>query len=138
MKVQKQVKVQATGKIEVGSLVPDFTAQSSSGADVTLSKLKGQMVVLYFYPKDDTPGCTIEGQDFNRLRSDFAKCNAVVFGISKDTHESHCKFRDKYGFEFELLSDIDEKICQSFDVIKRKKHVRKKVYGYRTNNIYYI
>lgn len=79
-------------------------------------------MVLYFYPKDDTPGCTLEGQDFTRLRADFESANTVVYGISKDSVESHCKFIDKYGFTIELLSDADEKICQLFDVIKEKNN----------------
>ena len=113
----------------VGSLAPDFTAHSSSGQNVRLSDLKGQKVVLYFYPKDDTPGCTLEGQDFSRLTAEFKNLNTVVFGVSKDSHESHCKFRDKYGFKFELLSDTDEKICQLFDVIKEKNMYGKKYMG---------
>lgn len=106
--------------IEVGSLVPDIKVKSSTGAEFRLSGLNGKKVVLYFYPKDDTPGCTIEGNDFNRLLTEFRSLNTVVYGISRDTVESHCKFIGKFGFNFELLSDPDEVMCKLFDVIKEK------------------
>lgn len=96
---------------------------------MTLSDLKGKKIVLYFYPKNDTPGCTLEGQDFNRLRSEYAAQNAVVYGVSKDSVSSHCKFRDKYGFEFELLSDENGRLCDLFDVIKEKNNYGKKYMG---------
>lgn len=115
--------------VAVGSPVADFTVHSSSGYAVTLSELKGKKVVLYFYPKDDTPGCTLEGQDFNRLRSKYEAENAVVYGVSKDSVSSHCKFRDKYGFEFELLSDESGRLCEQFDVIKEKNNYGKKYMG---------
>ena len=82
--------------------------------------MRGKKVILYFYPKDDTPGCTIEGNDFNRLLPDFTALNAYVFGISRDSVESHCKFIGKFGFNFELLSDDQEIMCKLFDVIKEK------------------
>jgi len=110
-------------------LVPDFSVKSSSGSDVKLSDLNGKKVVLYFYPKDDTPGCTIEGNDFSRLLPEFQKQNAVVYGISRDTVASHCKFINKYGFGFELLSDEDEALCKLFDVIKEKNMYGKTVLG---------
>lgn len=106
--------------IEVGSLVPDFKVKSSTGSDFRLSGMNGKKVVLYFYPKDDTPGCTVEGNDFNRLLSEFNSLNTVVYGISRDSIESHCKFIGKFGFKFELLSDPDEVMCKLFDVIKEK------------------
>lgn len=110
-------------------MVPDFSVKSSSGSEVRLSDLKGKKVLLYFYPKDSTPGCTLEGQDFNRLLPEFQKLNTVVYGISRDSVASHCKFRDKYGFKFELLSDDDETLCRLFDVIKEKNMYGKKVMG---------
>lgn len=85
-----------------------------------MSGLAGKKVILYFYPKDDTPGCTIEGNDFNRLLPEFAAVNTVVYGISRDSVASHCKFIDKFGFKFELLSDDEEVLCKLFDVIKEK------------------
>jgi thioredoxin-dependent peroxiredoxin len=115
--------------VEVGSAVPNFLAHSSSGADIKLSDLAGKKVVLYFYPKDDTPGCTLEGNDFNRLRDQFKAMNAVVFGVSRDSVNSHCKFISKYGFKFELLSDDQENLCRLFDVIKEKNMYGKKVMG---------
>lgn len=110
-------------------MVPDFSAKSSSGQNVRLSDLKGKKVILYFYPKDNTPGCTLEGIDFNRLLPEFQKLNTVVFGVSRDSISSHCKFRDKFGFKFELLSDEDESLCRLFDVIKEKNMYGKKVMG---------
>lgn len=106
--------------VEVGSLVPDFKAKSSNGKEFRLSSLKGKKVVLYFYPKDDTPGCTIEGNDFNKLLPTFASLNAVVYGVSRDSIDSHCKFINKFGYKFELLSDDQEVLCKLFDVIKEK------------------
>ena len=94
-----------------------------------MSALKNKKMILYFYPKDDTPGCTLEGQDFSRLLAEFKKNNVEVFGVSRDSVASHCKFRDKFGFRFELLSDADESLCRLFDVIKEKNMYGKKVMG---------
>ena len=87
----------------------------------TLADLSGQWLVLYFYPKDSTPGCTTEGNDFNALLPKFRKLGAIVIGASRDSLKSHCNFRDKQGFGFELASDPDEALCKAFDVIKPKK-----------------
>ncbi len=87
---------------------------------MTLSDLAGKKVILYFYPKDDTPGCTLEGQEFTKLQKDFTAANTVVYGVSRDSVESHCKFISKYGYQHELLSDKEEMLCQLFDVIKEK------------------
>jgi peroxiredoxin Q/BCP len=122
-------------KIEVGKIVPDFTALSSGQKDETespgfeLKNFKGKKVVLYFYPKDSTPGCTLEGQDFNQLLPKFKKLNAEIFGISRDSLKSHGQFIHRCGFKFDLLSDPDETICQLFDVIKEKNMYGKKVLG---------
>lgn len=113
----------------VGDQVPNFTAASSSGEDVSLANLTGKKVILYFYPKDDTPGCTLEGQEFNRHLKEFADLNTKIYGISRDSVASHCKFIDKYGYQFELLSDADENLCRIFDVIKEKNMYGKKVMG---------
>lgn len=86
-------------------------------------------MVLYFYPKDDTPGCTLEGQQFTQLHSEFEKANTLIFGISRDSVKSHDKFKCKYNFGFELLSDEKEEACQLFDVIKEKNMYGKKVMG---------
>lgn len=94
-----------------------------------MSGLSGKKVILYFYPKDDTPGCTIEGNDFNRLLPNFKSANTVVYGISRDSVASHCKFINKFGFNFELLSDDEEVLCKLFDVIKEKNMYGKIVMG---------
>lgn len=97
----------------------------SSGTTTTMTELlsegDGQWLVLYFYPKDSTPGCTTEGIDFNALLPKFRKLGATVVGASRDSLKSHCNFRDKQGFRFELASDPDEVLCRAFDVIKPKK-----------------
>lgn len=111
------------------SKIPNLTLLNQNSAKIKLKSLQGQKVVLYFYPKDDTPGCTIEGIDFNRLLSQFKKANTVVFGVSRDSVKSHIKFCDKYSFKFDLLSDEDEKLCQHFGVIKEKNMYGKKVMG---------
>ena len=101
--------------------VPDFTAQATSGQTVSLSALKGRQVVVYFYPKDSTPGCTTQGQGFRDQHGAFEAANTVVLGVSRDGMKSHENFKAKQGFPFELISDKDEALCQLFDVIKLKK-----------------
>lgn len=112
----------------VGSLVPDIQLASTSG-NFSLADYRGKYVVLYFYPKDATPGCTLEGRDFSQLLPDFAKANAVVFGISRDTIASHEKFRAKENYTVHLLSDAEELACSIFGVIKEKNMYGKKVMG---------
>ena len=114
--------------VAVGEPVPDFTVASTAG-DFTLSKQRGRTVVLYFYPKDNTPGCTTEGSDFAKSHSKFAKAGALVAGVSRDSLKSHEGFRAKMQFPFELLSDPEEALCQQFDVIKMKNMYGKKVRG---------
>ena len=116
-------------KIAVGKKIPDFKLPTLGGRQVTLKALKGRDVVLYFYPKDDTPGCTLEGKDFRDLHARFIRKGAVVLGVSRDSLKSHEKFCDKYGFTFDLLSDEDEKLCKLFGVIKMKNMYGKKVRG---------
>ncbi|KYG65415.1 peroxiredoxin [Bdellovibrio bacteriovorus] len=116
-------------KIAMGKKVPNFKIPSSNGDTFSLTDLKGKKVILYFYPKDSTPGCTTEGIEFNELLAQFKKQNAVVYGISRDSLKSHDKFICKYDFKFELLSDEDEEVCQLFDVIKEKNMYGKKVMG---------
>ncbi|MGZ3805490.1 MAG: peroxiredoxin [Pseudobdellovibrionaceae bacterium] len=94
-----------------------------------LAGLQGKKVILYFYPKDNTPGCTLEGQEFNQLYSQFQKAQVEVFGVSRDSVKSHENFRCKFGFKFDLLSDPDEELCKYFDVIKEKNMYGKKVLG---------
>lgn len=109
--------------------VADFNAAATSGQQVSLSALKGQQVVIYFYPKDSTPGCTTEGQDFRDQHAAFQAANTVVFGVSRDGMKSHENFKCKQAFPFELISDKNEALCQLFDVIKLKKLYGKEYLG---------
>ncbi|MGH8561339.1 MAG: peroxiredoxin [Nevskiales bacterium] len=109
--------------------VADFTAEATGGKTVRLKDLRGSKVVLYFYPKDNTPGCTTEGQDFRKLYPQFKRNAAVVYGISKDSMASHEKFKDKFGFPFDLISDPDESLCRHFDVIREKTLYGRKFMG---------
>lgn len=109
--------------------VPDFTAQATRGQTVSLSALKGRQVVVYFYPKDSTPGCTTQGQGFRDQHGAFEAANTVVLGVSRDGMKSHENFKAKQGFPFELISDKDEALCQLFDVIKLKKLYGKEYMG---------
>ncbi len=113
----------------VGKKVPNFSVDCFPAGQFQLSSQSGKRIVLYFYPKDDTPGCTLEGHDFNRLRQQFADLNTVIFGISRDSVKSHEKFINKCGYHFPLLSDPDETVCQMFSVIKEKNMYGKKVFG---------
>ncbi|MGV6395907.1 peroxiredoxin [Pseudomonas caspiana] len=115
--------------VAVDQPVSDFQVQATSGQVVSLSELKGQQVVIYFYPKDSTPGCTTEGQDFRDHYAQFQAANTVVFGVSRDSLKSHENFKAKQSFPFELISDKDEALCQLFDVIKLKKLYGKEYLG---------
>ena len=97
--------------------------------DLCLKDFEGEKVVLYFYPKDDTPGCTREGEDFTLLYKKFRACNTRVLGVSRDSVASHEKFKKKYDYAFDLVSDPDEKLCRAFGVIKEKNNFGKKVLG---------
>ena len=114
--------------VAIDKKVPDFTA-AATGGEVRLSALKGSAVVLYFYPKDNTPGCTTEGMDFAANHSKFKRAGAVIFGVSRDSMKSHEGFKAKLGFPFELISDPDEELCQLFGVIKMKNMYGKQVRG---------
>lgn len=116
-------------KVQAGKPVPKFKLSATGGAEVSSESLAGKVVVLYFYPKDDTPGCTTEGCGFRDHHAAFRKAGAVVLGVSRDTLASHEKFKAKYEFPFDLLSDGDEKLCTLFDVIKEKNMYGKKVMG---------
>jgi peroxiredoxin Q/BCP len=115
--------------VAVDQSVADFQAQATSGQAVSLSALKGQQVVVYFYPKDNTPGCTTEGQDFRDHVAPFQAANTVIFGVSRDSLKTHENFKAKQSFPFELISDKDEALCQLFDVIKLKKLYGKEYMG---------
>src|SRR4051812_16534503 len=105
--------------VEIGDKAPDFTLKSDSGRNITLSQLRGKKIVLYFYPKDDTPGCTKEACDFRDAMSKFEKLNAEIIGISKDKSERHQKFKSKYQIPFTLLTDSDATVCLAYGVIKK-------------------
>lgn len=109
--------------------VNNFTALATSEKTIQLSDLAGQHVVLYFYPKDSTPGCTTESQDFRDLQQQFSAANTVIFGISRDSLRSHENFKAKQELPFELISDPDELLCKQFDVIKEKNMFGKKHLG---------
>lgn len=114
--------------VSLNQAVPDFTAPATGGT-FRLSEQRGKTVVLYFYPKDNTPGCTNEAMDFRDNHEAFVKAGAVVFGISRDSMKSHENFKAKLELPFELISDGDEAICTLFDVIKMKKMYGKEVRG---------
>lgn len=107
--------------LKEGDKAPAFTAQTDEGKTVKLSDFKGKNVVLYFYPKDDTPGCTTEACAFRDHRPDFEKKNAVILGVSVDGVDSHTKFKNKYSLPFTLLADVDGKICSAYGVLKEGK-----------------
>ena len=115
--------------LENGQLAPNFSLVSDEGSEIVLSELKGKNVVLYFYPKDDTPGCTIEAQDFTRKIKDFEKLDCIVLGISRDDVDSHCKFIEKYSLAFNLLADTTGEVCEKYGVIKEKSMFGKKSMG---------
>lgn len=109
--------------------VADFSLLTNGGGIFKLSEHKGKIVVLYFYPKDSTPGCTTEGLDFAALHGKFLKANAIVVGVSRDSVKSHDNFCAKQGFPFQLISDTEEKLCTQFDVIHMKNMYGKQVRG---------
>ena len=116
-------------KLEINHVVPNFELLGTSETNFSLKNYLGKLVVLYFYPRDSTPGCTNEGIDFTSLYQDFKKKNVEIFGISRDSIKSHEKFKEKYNFPFELLSDSEEIACSLFDVIKLKNMYGKQVQG---------
>ncbi|MHB8911287.1 MAG: peroxiredoxin [Lysobacter sp.] len=115
--------------LDTGDRIPDLTVTVSSGETKRLSDYAGQWLVLYFYPKDSTPGCTTEGIDFNALLPEFARLGASVLGVSRDSIKSHQNFCARQGFAFDLVSDADEALCHAFGVIKEKNLYGRKVIG---------
>jgi peroxiredoxin Q/BCP len=113
----------------VGKKIAAFSVTTTAQPKLTSKELAGRPYVLYFYPKDDTPGCTLEGQGFRDRYADFGKLKVRILGVSRDTLASHAKFQGKYSLPFELVSDPDEKLCRQFDVIKDKNMYGKKVRG---------
>jgi len=109
--------------------VPDFNCAATGDQQIALNDLRGKNVVIYFYPKDSTPGCTTEGQDFRDLYAQFQTANCEIFGVSRDPIKSHERFKEKQEFPFDLLADEDETLCKLFDVIHEKNMYGKKVMG---------
>ena len=115
--------------IKVDTPLADFTAHATSNTTITLAALAGKKVVIYFYPKDHTPGCTTEGQNFRDMHEDFLATDTLVFGVSRDSLRTHENFRAKQAFPFELISDADETLCRLFDVIRQKQLYGKQYEG---------
>lgn len=116
-------------KMGVGDKAPDFAFECTDPNLHSFADLKGRNVVLYFYPKDNTPGCTLEGKDFRDLGADFAKLNTQVIGVSRDTLVCHQKFQSKHNLSFPLITDPDEKLCAYFDVIIEKNMFKRLILG---------
>ena len=114
---------------KLGNKAPLFKGQCTGEGSVDLSNLKGKKVILYFYPKDNTPGCTTEGQNFRDLYKEFKKQNTLIYGVSRESIKSHENFKQKQSFPFDLISDEDEKICKQYDVIKEKSMYGRKYMG---------
>lgn len=115
--------------LKVGDDAPDFSIKTSDANFVSLRDLKGKFIVLYFYPKDDTPGCTIQAMEFSELLHEFTKLNAIVLGVSKDDLKSHEKFKEKYKLNFDLGSDVDSDTCGKYSVLVEKSMFGKKYMG---------
>ena len=126
--MEDSVMTATTATAELSKVVPDFEVEGTGGM-FRLADQRGKTVVLYFYPKDSTPGCTIETQEFGDAAADFAAADAIVVGISRDGLKSHRKFKEALGIPFELLCDPDEKVCLAFGVMKMKNMYGKQVRG---------
>ena len=110
-------------------VVADFKAEATGNKTICLKELRGKNVVIYFYPKDSTPGCTTEGRDFSALHGKFKRAQTIILGVSRDSIASHEKFKEKQGFPFDLISDPDETLCKKFDVIHEKTLYGRKFMG---------
>jgi len=115
--------------VKAGKKIKNFSRPATGEKTVSLNELAGKKVVLYFYPKDSTPGCTTEGQDFRDAKAKFTRQNTVILGVSRDSMKRHENFKAKQNFNFDLLSDVDESLCKQFDVIKLKKLYGKEYMG---------
>ena len=115
--------------LKTGKKVKNFSRPATGEKTISLKELAGKKVVLYFYPKDSTPGCTTEGQDFRDAKAKFSRQNTVILGVSRDSMKRHENFKAKQNFNFDLLSDEDESLCKQFDVIKLKKLYGKEYMG---------
>lgn len=112
-------------KLSPGNTAPTFTALADNGEKISLSQFKGKNIILYFYPKDDTPGCTTEACDFTKHHETFIDANTVIIGVSKDSVQSHQAFKTKYNLPFILISDPDGEICEKYDAWGEKKNYGK-------------
>lgn len=115
--------------LEIGTKAPDFNLLDQDGKSVSMSDFKGKKIILYFYPKDNTPGCSREAQDFKESIKDFTDNNTIIIGISRDSIKSHDKFIEKYDLPFLLLSDEEETVCNLYGVLKEKTMFGKKCFG---------
>jgi len=115
--------------LKEGDAAPDFVLRGDDGKEYSLKDFRGKKVVLYFYPKDDTPGCTTEACGFRDVYSEMKKRNAVVLGISRDSVDSHVKFKGKYSLNFPLLADTDSEVCNAYGVLKEKNMYGRKSMG---------
>ena len=115
--------------VNIGEKVANFSLPATGDKNVSLDDFKGTNLVVYFYPKDSTPGCTLEGQDFRDNYAGFKKSGTTVLGVSRDSLKAHENFKAKQGFPFDLLSDSEEKLCKQFDVIHEKNMYGRKVMG---------
>ncbi len=115
--------------VKIGKKIANFSRPATGNKDISLQDLQGKKIVLYFYPKDSTPGCTTEGQDFRDAKAKFSQQNTVILGVSRDSIKKHENFKSNQDFNFELLSDEDESLCKQFDVIKLKKTFGKEYMG---------
>jgi len=116
-------------ELTIGKAVPDFEAAATGDKTIKLSELRGKNIIIYFYPKDSTPGCTREGQDFRDNHNKFKRQKCIIFGVSRDSIKSHENFKTKQAFTFDLLSDKEEELCELFSVMKMKNMYGKKVRG---------
>ena len=116
-------------KVKIGKKIPSFSTILDDGSELKSKDFNGKYIVIYFYPKDSTPGCTKEGEDFRDLHKEFIKSNAQIYGVSRDSITSHQKFKAKYKFPFHLISDENESLCKLFDVIKEKNMYGRKYMG---------
>lgn len=115
--------------MQIGDTIPEIEFALGNGSDARFGDYRGKWLVLYFYPKDNTPGCTRESTDFRDQQAAFKRAGAVILGCSRDSQKSHQNFSSKYELPFELISDADERVCQAFDVIKEKNMYGRKVLG---------
>ena len=115
--------------VSIGKKVDNFSLPSTGDKTLSLEDFKGQNLVIYFYPKDSTPGCTLEGQNFRDLHEEFARANTAILGVSRDGLKAHENFKAKQQFPFDLLSDKEEELCKQFDVIHEKNMYGRKVLG---------